>query len=251
MLLSTGEKPGRGIWKPPETKRLIEVRRELDDLFFYTKKRIVDEQWQKVAERLQASGFNRTMLECKIKWKNLLQKFKETLQPGYNGPSFPFSEDMQWYAARLSREGKEESSETPTREGKRQSPPAGESSHTSHDARASLPLIESRNVSSPRAAHKLSTPLTPQGISEPPHGDANLKSIHSAYMPTNASYQDTAGSMDPLPVEPSAIHYSNQPSGSRSPPFHGHQYPTVSSPIPMSKRLKPTRFEEILFKVHT
>ncbi|ORY06323.1 glutamine synthetase/guanido kinase [Basidiobolus meristosporus CBS 931.73] len=244
MLLNTGEKAGRGIWKPPETKKLIEIRRELDDLFFYTKKRIVDEQWQKVAERLQVAGFHRTMLECKIKWKNLLQKFKETLQPGYNGAPFPFHDDMQWYSARLLREGKDESAESPAKESRGQSSPAAESSHASQITHHSASLHEPHVVNSPHTPHKLLVPHTPQGKSESSHSEVKLQNLHSSYMSRNLPYHEAAGSTDPLPVEPSAFHYPNQHPNSVSPSIHAHQYPPVSSPIPMSKRLKPARYDE-------
>ncbi|KAK9728801.1 hypothetical protein K7432_000766 [Basidiobolus ranarum] len=150
---------------------------------------------------------------------------------------------MQWYAARLLREGKEESAESPAREGGRHTTPIGENSHNSLTV-GSVSLHEPRSAHSPHTPHKLAVPHTPQGKSETTHSDIKIQNIHSAYMPRSVPYHETLGSTDLLPVEPSAFHYPNQPPKSLSPSFHAHQYPPVSSPIPMSKRLKPARYEE-------
>ena len=65
------------MWSDADTKALIDVRTEIDDLFHGSKcqKTI----WQDIAKRLQDMGVQVTAEQCKTKWKGLKNVYRKTI----------------------------------------------------------------------------------------------------------------------------------------------------------------------------
>lgn len=92
-------------WSGEETQNFLVIRAELDPTFMETKRNRL--LWELVSARMDELGYNRSPIQCKCKWKNLVTRYKgcETMQDlGMRQWAFPFYNEMQIiFNARLQR----------------------------------------------------------------------------------------------------------------------------------------------------
>ncbi|GKV10546.1 hypothetical protein SLEP1_g21892 [Rubroshorea leprosula] len=82
-------------WGQEETRELIAIRGELERDFTVSKRNKA--LWEVVSTRMRERGYIRTPDQCKCKWKNLLNRYKqgkETSDPD-TGRQCPFFEELQ------------------------------------------------------------------------------------------------------------------------------------------------------------
>lgn len=70
------ESPGDRLpqWSVHETKDFLMIRAELDQSFMETKRNKL--LWEVVSNRMKEMGHNRSVEQCKSKWKNLVTRYK-------------------------------------------------------------------------------------------------------------------------------------------------------------------------------
>ncbi|XP_010941058.1 trihelix transcription factor GT-3b isoform X2 [Elaeis guineensis] len=93
MRMGKEEKVAQAQWSESETRELIGIRGDLErDL---TVARWNKTLWEAVAARMREKGYRRTSDQCKCKWKNLVNRYKdtETADPE-NGRQCPFFEEL-------------------------------------------------------------------------------------------------------------------------------------------------------------
>lgn len=61
-------------WSYQETHDFLFIRAELDPNFVEIKRNKL--LWESVSARMSEIGYNRTPLQCKSKWKNLVTRYK-------------------------------------------------------------------------------------------------------------------------------------------------------------------------------
>lgn len=61
-------------WSAQETRDFLMIRAELDPTFMETKRNKL--LWELVSTRMKENGYNRSPLQCKCKWKNLITRYK-------------------------------------------------------------------------------------------------------------------------------------------------------------------------------
>ncbi|KAH6806862.1 hypothetical protein C2S51_027970 [Perilla frutescens var. frutescens] len=83
-------------WSIEETQNFLVIRAELDPTFMETKRNKL--LWEIVSARMNEIGFDRSPIQCKCKWKNLVTRYKgcETiLEVEMRQWAFPFYNEMQ------------------------------------------------------------------------------------------------------------------------------------------------------------
>ncbi|XP_057801253.1 trihelix transcription factor GT-3b [Salvia miltiorrhiza] len=92
-------------WSSEETRDLLAIRGHLDPTFMETKRNKL--LWELVSTRMNQIGYNRTPIQCKCKWKNLVTRYKgcETMEEvEMRERAFPFYNEMQIiFNARMQR----------------------------------------------------------------------------------------------------------------------------------------------------
>ncbi|KAJ0626046.1 putative transcription factor MYB family [Helianthus annuus] len=92
-------------WSIQETRDLLMIRAELDSTFMESKdKKLL---WEFISTKMKERGYNRSVEQCKSKWKTLVTCYKgcETMeQEGYMMQQFPFYSELQtFFANRMQR----------------------------------------------------------------------------------------------------------------------------------------------------
>ncbi|KAF8378996.1 hypothetical protein HHK36_028423 [Tetracentron sinense] len=79
-------------WSHRETRDFIAIRAELEKDFTVAKRNKT--LWEIVAAKMKERGYRRSPDQCKCKWKNLVNRYKETSDPE-NGRQCPFFDELQ------------------------------------------------------------------------------------------------------------------------------------------------------------